>query len=393
MLLPLITVPYVTRVIGFEKIGVIAFASAIIGYFGICINYGFNLTATKQIAQNKNDKKFVNKFFFEVTFTKAFLILLSFFVLVVLLCIPKFGGESLIFLLIFANIIFQNLLPTWFLHGYQDLNFSTKINIAGKIMSTALIFVFVTKKSDYWITALLPALQSLLTFLIVMIFIFKKYTIKYQKVDFKSVLKQLKEGRYIFLSQIKITFFNNFNILILGILLGDKAVGIFSSADKIIKIVSSAQIPIVSALYPYFSRLIKTDVKLGFQKARQFAVYGAMVYGIVIIGLFIGIPYFCELLFGSEVEVISTLVRIMSFIPLFVYLNNLYGTQFLLNMGGDKKFLLNMLLAAAFNMVFIFPLTYYFNVTGTAVSIVLTELVVLLLMFFSSKKMFLKYNV
>lgn len=393
MLLPLITVPYITRVVGFEKVGVIAFASAIIGYFGICINYGFNLTATKQIAQNRDDQEFVNKLFLEVSFTKAILILLSFIILIFLLFIPKFKGESLIFLLIFANVIFQNLLPTWFLQGQQDLDFSTKLNIAGRIVSTVLIFFLVKTVSDYWIIVLLPALQSLITLLITLTFIFKKYRIKYQSIKFSSVLKQLYHGKYIFLSQIKITFFNNFNILILGIILGDKAVGIFSSADKIIKIISAVQIPIVSALYPYFSSLIKNDVRDAFNKINKFALYGTVVYVVVIIILFIGAPYFCELLFGSEIAIISTLVRIMSFIPLFVYLNNLYGTQFLLNLGGDKKFLVNMLIAAFSNIIFIFPLTYYFNVVGTAISILLTEFVVLLLMYLSSKKMFLKFTI
>lgn len=393
MLLPLITVPYITRVIGFEKIGIIAFASAIIGYFGICINYGFNLTATKEVAQNKENQEYVNKLFLEVSFTKSFLILLSFIILLFLFFIPKFNEEYLVFLLLFASVMFQNLLPTWFLQGYQDLNFSTKVSVAGKIISTALIFILVNTRSDYWIIVLLQTIQSFITLLAVLFFIVNKYKIKFQLINFCSILKQLYYGKYVFLSQIKITFFNNFNILILGVILGDIAVGLFSSADKIIKIVSAAQIPIVSALYPYFSSLIKSDIRAGFNKINKFAIYGAIVYGIVIVILFIGAPYFCELLFGSEVEIISTLVRIMSFIPLFVYLNNLYGTQFLLNLNGDKKFLVNMLLAAVFNLIFIFPLTYYFNVVGTAISILLTEFVVLLLMYLSSKKMFLKFTI
>lgn len=390
MLLPLLTVPYITRIIGFDKVGVIAFSSAVIGYFGICINYGFNLTGTKQVAQNKDDKYFVNSVFLEILYSKLLIIAACFFVLLMILQFPKFHNERIIYILIFGTIVCQNLIPTWFLQGFQDLNFSTKINIVFKIVSTILIFLFVKERNDYWLVVFFSFVQSFISLIFINLYIQKKYSIKLKKISYKYIFDQLNQGKYIFLSQIKISFFNNFNILILGLFLDNKAVGIFSSADKVIKIVSAMQIPIVSALFPYFSTLLKKDLQAGYKKLRKFALLGIIAYSTVIIFLWILAPYVSNILFGSEIDTIATLIRIMSFIPLFVYLNNLYGTQFLLNIGGDKKFLVNLIIAATINSIILIPLTFYLNVNGTAISILLTEFIVLLLMYMSAMKKYSK---
>lgn len=380
MLLPLVTVPYIVRVVGFEKVGVIAFATAVVSYFNILINYGFNLTATKQISQNSLDPSELNKIFFNVFWTKIVLIVVSTFILNILFIIPKFKSEYLIYSLLFGNIVFQNLIPTWFLQGMQDLNYSTIITVFFKVIYTILVFIFIDEQIDYWILALLPFLSSFLSFLAIGVYIKRKYKLKYLNANAKNIIEELNSGKFVFLSQLKISLFNNFNILILGFFLNDKAVGIFSSADKVIKLISSIQIPIVSALFPYFSKILKEDLYNGIRNLKKIALYGGTLYTIIIAIIFFLAPVASKILFGSYVEEISLLIRIMLLIPLFVFLNNLYGTQILLNMGQDKIFLKNILLAAIFNLVFIVPLTLYLNIYGTALSILITEFIVLYLM-------------
>lgn len=380
MLLPLITVPYIVRIIGFEKVGVIAFATAVVSYLNILINYGFNLTATKQISQNNLNKSVINKIFFSVSWTKFILILLSSIIITIFFFIPKFRSEYLIYILLFGNIVFQNLIPTWFLQGMQDLNFSTKITLLFKVISTILVFFLVTKMSDYWIIVALNLVSSFLSFLSIAFYILKKYELRYLKFNYKIVLSELNAGKFIFLSQLKISLFNNFNILILGLLLSDKAVGVFSSADKIIKLISSIQIPIVSALFPYFAKSLKENFLDGVRKLKKTTLYGSMLYGFIIIITYFLAPLLTKILFGNYIDEISLLIRLMLLIPLFVYMNNMYGTQLLLNVNQDKVFLKNIFIAALVNVSFIVPLTYFFNIYGTALSIVLTEFILFYLM-------------
>lgn len=106
----------------------------------------------------------------------------------------------------------------------------------------------------------------------------------------------------------------------------------------------------------------------------------------VCLAVFFLARYIAVWVFGSQIDEISTLIRIMVFIPIFVFANNLYGTQFLLNIGKDKRFTANLLFAAILNVCMVIPLTYFFKVNGTAVSVLLTEIFVFVIMYYSAIK-------
>lgn len=393
LLLPLITIPYVIRVVGIEKFGLIAFATSIVNYFGVLITYGFNLTATKTIAQNINNDKIINKVFCNVIYTRFFLSLLSLILFVLIQFLVKnFNDNFLIYILLLLSVIFTNLSPDWFFQGVQNLKFLTRVNLILKIISTCLTFLLIKKEQDYYMLALLPFFNGLLLFLITQIYVHRKYKINFRKLNLKSIYLELFNGRYIFLSQVKITFFNNFNIVVLGFLTNNTVVGIFSSADKIIKVFSSVQVPIVTALFPHFAFKIRQDKVGAYQELKKIAILGAFIYSIILMTLFIFATYIAKIMFGTEINEISLLIKIMCFIPLFVFLNNLFGTQFLINTGNEKKFLVNLILAAVINTLLIFPLTIYYGGVGTAISVFITELFVLISMFYSAKMIIKKSN-
>lgn len=387
LILPIFVIPYTVRVLGFEKLGVIAFVGAIVAYFGIFISYGFNLTATKQISRNRGDSFMLNKIYSEITFTKLFLVFFSILIFVpCIFLIPKFFQEKMLFLISFFSIIFSNLIPYWFFQGIQDLKYTTQLTTFFKILSTIAIFVFVKKESDYLIVALLPAVTNFLILLILQFILLRKYNIWLISVSFYDIKKQLNDGFYVFLSQIKITFFTNFNTIVVGHFLGDAAVGIFSSAEKIIRMLSLVQVPIVYSLFPYFSKKLHENREEGFNKINKIVKIGSGLYLLVCIIVFVFAKSIVLWVFGSHIDEISMLIRIMVLIPVFVFANNLYGTQFLLNIGEDKRFTTNLLIAAIFNVCLVIPLTYYFKVNGTSVSVLLTEILVYILMYYYALK-------
>ncbi|WP_312422661.1 oligosaccharide flippase family protein [Epilithonimonas sp.] len=387
LLLPLITIPYVIRTVGFENFGLVAFATSIVNYFSVLINYGFNLTATKAVSQNRNDNHYLNKLFCTVTYSKVLLSFISILIFLVLsILIVSIKNNFYVYLYLLLSIIFTNLSPDWFFQGIQQLKFLTYLNLSLKIISTILTFFLIKVTSDYYYLAIIPFINSFFLFAISHLYIQIKHKFRYLRVDLSSIFKELYQGRFIFLSQVKITFFNNFNTVVLGFLTDNKIVGIFSSADKIIKVFSSIQVPIVTALFPHIAMKIKNSRETVFYELKKIAVYGSVLYGGILIILFILAPWISQIMFGAEVDQIALLIRIMSFIPLFIFINNLFGTQYLLNTGLEKKFLINLIIAALLNVVIIFPLTYYFKAIGTSFSIFITELFVLISMYNSAKK-------
>lgn len=387
LLLPLITIPYVIRTVGFENFGLVAFATSIVNYFSVFINYGFNLTATKAVSQNRNDSHYLNKLFCTVTYSKVLLSFTSILIFLVLsILIVSIKNNFYVYLYLLLSIIFTNLSPDWFFQGIQQLKFLTYLNLSLKIISTILTFFLIKVTSDYYYLAIIPFINSFFLFAISHLYIQIKHKFRYLRVDLSSIFKELYQGRFIFLSQVKITFFNNFNTVVLGFLTDNKIVGIFSSADKIIKVFSSIQVPIVTALFPHIAMKIKNSRETVFYELKKIAIYGSVLYGAILMILFILAPWISQIMFGAEVDQIALLIRIMSFIPLFIFINNLFGTQYLLNTGLEKKFLINLIIAALLNVVIIFPLTYYFKAIGTSFSIFITELFVLISMYNSAKK-------
>jgi PST family polysaccharide transporter len=381
LVLPLITIPYTIRIVGLDKVGLIAFSYALVGYFGILIGYGFNLTATKQISQNKYSIQNQRKVFSEVLLGKLFLVVVSIFIFLCILLISKeVRSEKALFTISLINAFILNLIPYYYFQGIQDLKYTTRLSAVLKTLSTIALFIFLEKESDYLVILILPLISNVILLIVTHILMARKYKIYFVKTEKQDVVRQMRSGFYIFLSQIKITFFSNFNVLIVGLMLGNNAVGIFSSAEKIIRVLSSIQIPIVSALFPYFSKKIIEDKIESYKQINRIARFGSLGYFIICGMVFIFAPLIAEIMFGSMVKEISTVIRIMVFIPVFVFANNLYGTQFLLNLGRDKKFTINLMFAAIFNVLMVIPLTHFFWVYGTGVSVLLTEILVYILM-------------
>jgi PST family polysaccharide transporter len=387
MLLPLLTVPYLIRVIGVENVGLLALVSAVIGYFGIFINYGFSLTATKEISQNLDDKEAVENIFNVVFTAKNYLIAISFFVLLLFIfAIPAVSKYAYIYLITFGTVVFLNIFPTWYFQGIQQLKFLTYSNILSKFFFTIMIFIFVQDKADFWMVPTFTFISAFISSVLAIVYIIKVHKLKVKRSKTKHVMRQYNTGKYVFLSQVKITFFSNMNVLVLGVILGNAAVGVFTSADKIIKVMSAVQVPIVSTLFPYFSKLFKEDFKVAFNYIKKVAVFGSVVYVLLIIMVYIFSDFISSFLFGDGLSEISVLIRIMCTIPLFVFLNNLYGTQTLLNLNRDKSFLYNMIGAAVINSVLIYPLTKKFGLNGVAYSVLITEFYLFVSMYISSIK-------
>ena len=375
LILPLITMPYLMRIIGIEKVGLLSFVAATNAYFSIIINYGFTLTATKEVAIHSQNPRELQQIFNKVTTSKFYLALFSFLLLlIIVLAFSDFRAHYGLYGIVFCGIFFQSFLPIWFFQGLQNLKRITLQNGLIKIIFTALIFVFVKKESDYWKVPTFNTAAFFFCAVLAYYYLFTHYRLRFLWSEFQDVKYQLKEGLYVFLSQVKISFFSSFNVLMLGLLVGNVAVGYFTAADKIVRALAVIQIPITASLYPHFSQLLRTDKYMAYRQINKIG-YGAIAFYIPILLLtFVFSHLIAEVVFGVGADEISLLIRIMVPLPLLIILNNLAGKQMLLNMGKDKWFFNILLSNAVLNVCMVIPLTKIWGFEGTSYSVLISEI-------------------
>ena len=160
-LLPLITVPYVVRVLTPSGYGLGAFAVSFAGFFGTLADYGFNLTATRSVSVNRDSHHEVSRIATQVMFTKAVILghcagvfwLLTW-------AVPKLRGNNLVMWMGFLQVAMGSLSPFWLYQGLEELRFSARVNLAVRVAYVPALFLFVRRPADTWKWVLLQAVVA-----------------------------------------------------------------------------------------------------------------------------------------------------------------------------------------------------------------------------------------
>lgn len=385
-ILPLITFPYLTRVLGPDKYGLIAFALAFIGYFQILTDYGFNLSATREISTNRNDDVKVSEIYSSVMATKVILLILSFFIMVlVVFSFEKFRNDWLLYFFTFGLVVGNLLLPTWFFQGMEKMRYISILNIGISLIYTASIFIFVRNTSDYLYVPLINSIGTILIGIYSLSLVHREFDVKIIRPSMTNIKYQLEEGWHVFISTVAISFYTISNIFILGFFANNTIVGYYSVADRIIKMVSGLLGPISQSIYPYISVLAiksKNDAIVFLKKITILIGASSLALSLIIF-LFAGVIIY--ILAGSQFNESVILIQIMAFLPFIIALSNIFGTQTMLTFNYKKAFSRIIIIAGVINIILALVLTPLFKAVGISAVVVITELFVTIAMYYYLK--------
>jgi len=382
-LVPLITIPYISRIFGPEIFGLINFATSFITYFWLLVNYGFDLSASRDIAQNKNDKVKINEIFNDVLFSKLFLYLIALIIfLIILFTVDKINQQNSIYLLLFFGGFFNIFFPTWFFQGIEKLTFSSLLNFITKLLFTIMIFSIIKSKDDYLLYPLTIIIGQFLVAILSIYIILKKFNIKITLVPLNKIIITLKKSWQIFATTVVINLYTTTNIVLLGFLSTDYDVGIFTAAYKIVAVfISIITIPIGQSIYPNIAHSFSKSSEEGFRKiikALKFIIPLTLFSSFL---LLIFSNFFISILFGPKFGEANKVIRILSFLPFIIGLSNLFGIQGLLNLKKDKYVYLITSLGALIGLLLNFCLIPILRFNGAAISWLITEIVITIMMF------------
>ena len=385
--LPLLTVPFLVRVLGVELFGQLAFAMALMFYFIVLADYGFNLTATRAISIHRENWVKVGRIYSCVMLIKFVLLLFSAFCLACLVFfVPALAEYRTLYFVSFLVVIGQSLFPVWFFQGIEKMKYVTYLSVLAKVFLTVGIFVFVSGPDDYLYVPLLTAMGTLLSVVLALYFVHGSYCVRFTWSTWQEICTSLAEGWYVFLSQLKVTLFSSTNIVILGIISGPIAVGYYVGAEKIMRTLALAQTPITSALFPLIAKKMTSDRAGAIVKLKKVAYIGSALYIAVLLVVYALSDTIIHLLYTDEMKSSTWVLKSMLVIPLLIFLNNIFGTQILLNTGREKAFFYVLLCAALLSLLLCVGLTQLYSYKGTTIALLITEIFIVVVFFHLIRK-------
>jgi polysaccharide transporter, PST family len=373
---PLLTVPYLLRVLGPEHFGLIAFSQAIIAYFVTLNDYGFNLSATRELAICRTDQRKKSELYSSVMAIKIALCLMSLLILCVLIrYVPRFHENKAVFYASFLLVVGNMLFPAWFFQGIEKLYWISIINVAANAAFTAAIFLMVRTSSDYVLAALIQSCARLLVGILGVIIIFSSENVRICCPTFAQIWRRLVDGWNLFFSQISVTLFISSITVVLGFFRGMTEVGYFSAANKILNVGQAVMSAIGQAMYPYVCTLAERSRAAAVAYLRKaLMVTGGMSMAGGVLLLVLATPV-VHIVMGLKYMPSVPVLQFMSMIPFVCGINNISGTQAMLNFGMQRDFARIVVFSGSLCFMALFPLAFWFGASGAAASALLFELV------------------
>lgn len=340
MLLPLLTVPYIVRIIGPERLGLLNFSTAYVAYFILFINYGFEMAAVRAIAADRTNKELVNRIFSEVLTGKALLFGLSTLVFAgVSYYNPVFREHIGLHICTYVSCIGVVLFPVWLFQAMEDLGRMAILNLLVKILFTLSVFVLIRQPEDYFYQNLSTSVAQVLISVVALRVAMRRFKITFTLPTSLALRNRFREDSTLFFSSVMITLYAGSSMFLLGLFTTAYNVGIFSAGTRIESIARAfVSIALNQAFFPIVANAFGKGREEGLHLVRTTFFPLALFMVIVSATLWLIAPMFITLLYGSKFQEAIQVLRIVSLLPIMVGISNLLGLHTMLNLRMDRAF-------------------------------------------------------
>jgi polysaccharide transporter, PST family len=379
-ILPLLTLPYLVRVLGPEYFGLLAFATATNAYFMLITDYGFNLSATRQVSIHRDNQDKVNEIFSSVMMIKTGLMIISFgLMLLLVFSFEKFSQHWKVYFITFGLVIGQVLFPVWLFQGMERMKYITYLNISSKAFFTVSIFIFVEEQADYLLVPLLTSMGFIVTGIWSLYLVKKEFSVSFIWQNSSTLKLQLTEGWHIFFSSMAISLYTIFTTFLLGLFTNNTVVGYFAGANKIVQGINGLVSPISHAIYPLICKKMQENKQAGLAFIHKTTwVVGTGMFIVSFLLFYLAEPI-VNLLLGQEYQQSILLLQIMAFLPFLVVLSNMMAVQGLYSLGLYKLVSKYTLFVSLLHVVLLSISTLYLYEYGAVFTMVFSEILIVLL--------------
>lgn len=354
-LLPLITTPYLLRVMGAERLGLVSSAYVFINYFVLFTDFGFNLSGTKYISENKADQNKVNRFLNSAMFGRLILCLLSFVAyLFIIQSFEVFRIEKTFYMLYFGIVIGNIMTPRWFFQGMERMKYIAIFTFITKSLSMLPLFFIVKGADDYFYVPIFYSIGYLCSGVASLYFIYRDFKMKFCFTSLREILFSLKDSSTYFISRASTSIYATSNTFILKLVCGNEMAGYYTAAERIYQAYNQLIIPFSDVLFPHMVN--RRDVP--FFKKIFFRIIVANIF--LLGGIFLCSDLIIDLIYAPENEYILQLFRILLIASFFSIPSMLIGYPFVAAMGHPQYTNWTSMVTSAFHILCLLIL-YMFN--------------------------------
>ena len=378
---PLITLPYLARVIGVEHFGQVAFAQAFIGYFAILVGYGFGYSATRQVAAERDNPERLREIFSQVIWARAFLATISLVLMLMFVeSLPQKRSQLGLYLACYTLVVGGVVAPEWFFQGIEKMKYITILGLGSRTIATILIFALVRHSGDYIWVPVLNGLGALCGACVGHWLICRNLHLTISRPSWRGVSAQLRDGWDNFLSTVFISLYTTSNAFVLGLMTNATDVGYYAAAERVSSGVRSLWGPVPQVLYPRFVRGFGSDPTRGRRNLRLVLLVTGCATLLLSIAGCLAAPFIVRRYLGVKFEPSIPILQILIFNVFAIGINNVLGVQGLLanRMNATVR---NIVLASGIlNLGLLVLFIRLYGVRGPAISVLIVEFLVVIAM-------------
>lgn len=380
-LIPLITTPYLMKVLGASGFGLIGFSFSLILYFTLFVDFGFNMSATKRIA---SEPEKLNTIFTSVLISKSILLCIALLFIPLFVSIDKISEYSSAVLCFIPLLVGNTYTFFWLFQGVGKVRIISILNTVSKILILPLTFIFVRSDSDIYIAILIQSAVYVCSCFISNLYIILNKTVRITRVSIHDIMIEIKEAYPLFLSSAATSLYTQLFTIILGFTSTTAVVGCYSACERIIRtLFLTFYTPVGQAFFPKLSALASKSRRDALRLFARLKLIIASFIASLIVVIFLSADIISEFL-GKDYENMPSVLRMMSIALIAISMGAYYGQMGLIALGDTKSkndFSKVYFVVAPFSLIIMYILSRHFGIYGTTLSLILTEFSVFIMMY------------
>lgn len=373
---PLLTLPYLIRILGINNYGIYALILAYSQYFLLLVDFGYNLTATRDVAIHKDDPSKLSQVYWITMASKLLLCVLGFIVSLLMVSMYDIKYIWIMFIAYFS-IVGNAFFPIWFFQGLEKMRYLSVISVLSRTIVLIFTFLCVKNQGDIYIALAVYSLTFLVPSIILNFKVWQMRVVRFYFPSMSDVISSLKTSFPVFISNFAISFYTNFNSILLSKYQPISVVGSYYSADRVRIAAQTLLTPISQAIFP---RVCDSQLKSGNKELIRFG-FAFMGTGLVITsGVYIFSLYLSDYYFGIENKAASHYLSLMSPVIFIVSIAMVFGHWFMAGNGYNKELSVLYTICSISHLLYSIPIVKYYGVVGLIFSSMFTQLIIALLM-------------